>query len=191
MINERFWSKVKRIPNGCWEWQANKNNKGYGLFRPGGTAPKQLAHRVSYEMANGWIPRGQIIRHTCDNPICVNPDHLVVGTQKQNVGDAIERKRHVHPPDVRMNPEWEAKRRLAMRKGENSPNAKLNEQIVREIWRLHLEGYNATQISTKVQRSTYSIHDVCRGRTWRHLEGAPSIEELKRGGVRRGYNQFS
>lgn len=58
MLDDRFWTKVDRAePGGCWEWTANKNNKGYGLFRPGGTAPKRLAHRLAYEDAKAPSPR--------------------------------------------------------------------------------------------------------------------------------------
>jgi hypothetical protein len=78
-----------------------------------------------------------------------------------------------------------------MPKGVDSWNAKLNEQTVRRIWELHLAGKNASEIAAAVSHSTAAIYDVCRGRSWRHLPDAPTIEALKAGGVRRGFNQFS
>jgi hypothetical protein len=77
----------------CWEWTAAKNNIGYGMFR----FSKELmrtAHRVSYEINKGPIPHGMVVCHTCDNPKCVNPDHLWVGTHKDNSRDMTSKGRH-------------------------------------------------------------------------------------------------
>lgn len=88
----RFWDRVKKS-DGCWEWSGSKDNKGYGILSSykGGASIK--AHRLSYEMANGEIPSGMVIRHKCDNPTCVNPSHLEIGTQKDNVRDMVARGR--------------------------------------------------------------------------------------------------
>lgn len=82
---EMFWAKVEKSEN-CWNWKAAKNNNGYGLF--GISKGKlQTAHRYSYELHKGPIPKGSLVLHSCDNKLCVNPDHLRLGTQAMNVHD--------------------------------------------------------------------------------------------------------
>lgn len=80
-------------PNtGCWLWTAVTNNHGYGVFWSEG---KNLrAHRVSWELHNTTIPKQKSVLHKCDNTFCVNPEHLYLGTQKNNVDDMVNRKRH-------------------------------------------------------------------------------------------------
>lgn len=72
---------------GCWEWRGARNGHGYGLLN------KDRAHRLMWEARNGPIPDGLVIRHRCDNPPCLRPDHLEVGTKKQNSRDMVERGR--------------------------------------------------------------------------------------------------
>ena len=76
----------------CWEWTAGVNNLGYGMIRDG--KRMRSAHRVSYEEHVGKIPPGMCVCHTCDNPKCINPKHLWLGTRKQNTQDMIDKKRH-------------------------------------------------------------------------------------------------
>lgn len=90
---ERFWSKVeRRAPDQCWPWRAGIFKRhGYGQFSVSNRSKK--AHRVSYELTYGPIPAGLVVRHTCDNRLCVNPAHLLPGTQADNVADRRNRKR--------------------------------------------------------------------------------------------------
>lgn len=99
---KRFWSKVKTTdnPNDCWEWQGTTQNKGYGMISIGGRNGKQhLTHRVSWELANGEIPDGLGVCHKCDNPLCVNPNHLFLGTHLDNMRDMFSKgRRKANPP---------------------------------------------------------------------------------------------
>lgn len=91
----RFWAKVKfRImPDQCWEWAASKFKNDYGKFRHSGKT--LYTHRVSWELTNGAIPDGLCVLHECDNPACVNPSHLFLGTQLDNIRDRHNKKRDV------------------------------------------------------------------------------------------------
>lgn len=88
-IEERFWAKVEKRANGCWEWTANKNNQGYGLIRTGslsdGSRRMELAHRVSLKISGIHIPDGYDVDHLCKNTICVNPSHLEPVTTEENL----------------------------------------------------------------------------------------------------------
>jgi len=90
---ERFWSKVERGP-GCWLWGGTRFNTGYGQFKLGPPRRSPVrAHRYSYALVHGPIPEDTVIRHACDTPLCVNPDHLVAGTQADNIRDRVKRGR--------------------------------------------------------------------------------------------------
>ncbi len=99
-ILERFWSKVEKSqePDGCWLWKGATNGKGYGKIVVAGHNWQTYAHRVSWMIHNGAIPEGLEILHNCpsgDNPACVNPAHMFVGTHKQN-GEDMAKKGRAH-----------------------------------------------------------------------------------------------
>jgi|JI9StandDraft_1071089.scaffolds.fasta_scaffold50948_3 hypothetical protein len=91
---ERFWAKVDiRNQEDCWPWLGSLNRpNGYGCFRILGKT--KGAHRVSFEMRFGEIANGLFVMHTCDNPPCVNPNHLILGTNHDNVLDRMRKQRH-------------------------------------------------------------------------------------------------
>lgn len=92
--DERFNSNIDRSDqSGCWVWTGGKSRGGYGVFNLGARGRKTLAHRWAYERYVGPIPPGQLVRHHCDNPPCVNPAHLTTGTHKDNADDRTERLR--------------------------------------------------------------------------------------------------
>lgn len=85
----RFWKMVDvRGPDECWEWKGCKYTRGYGMY-----PHNSYAHRYMWVITYGDIPDGLIVRHSCDNPSCVNPKHLLIGTHKDNTRDMIERGR--------------------------------------------------------------------------------------------------
>lgn len=83
-VSERFWPKVQKTDH-CWLWTANRNSAGYGLVFDG--SRKVLAHRQSWVLAFGDIPENMRVLHRCDTPLCVRPDHLMLGTQRDNMQD--------------------------------------------------------------------------------------------------------
>ena len=99
-IVQRFWSSVEKTTS-CWLWRGNKSGRGYGNLWVAGVYI--LAHRLSYELHSGPIPHGLLVLHDCpdgDNPLCVNPDHLWIGTQQDNVHDMFRKQRNgalTHP----------------------------------------------------------------------------------------------
>jgi len=93
----RFESKFKKT-DGCWEWEGCKSKSGYGQFGVRGDNSyfvSRYTHRVSWELYRGEIPKGLCVLHRCDNPSCVNPEHLFLGTHKDNTQDMVEKGRHL------------------------------------------------------------------------------------------------
>lgn len=116
---ERFFSKIEPEPmSGCWLWAGGVFARGYGGFYHNGTMKR--AHRVSYQLFRGPIPKGLCICHKCDVPLCVNPDHLFTGTQEENLLDAARKGRARNP-------------RFS---GEHHPMARLSAEQIVEIRRL-------------------------------------------------------
>lgn len=96
-IEERFWSKVdQRGPNDCWPWLGARHERGYGRFILG--ERNRRANRVAWEIANARpVPDGMLVCHSCDNPPCVNPAHLWIGTLADNARDMVAKGRHANP----------------------------------------------------------------------------------------------
>lgn len=161
----RFMAKVAVQENGCWMWQGAKDRKGYGVFSVGGRQydadgkrqnSMKAAHRVSYELFNGGIPDGLFVLHKCDTPGCVNPEHLFLGTNLDNVRDMDAKGRRVNAP----------------KHGSDHANSVLNEKQVMEIMKM-LESRSPTQrkIAEMYGVSNSTINHIKTGRLWGHLTG--------------------
>jgi DNA-binding XRE family transcriptional regulator len=152
-IKERFWEKVEKTEN-CWHWKGCLNNRGYGQISMNGKAV--LSHRVSWEIHNGPIPEGLQALHRCDNPICVRPDHLFLGTNSDNHTDMVNKGRC----------------RNGDRKGEMNPTSILKRYEVDEIVHLYnSENLSQQKIADKYGVSRVTINAILRGRNWQHTTG--------------------
>lgn len=149
-IIERFFMYVDQPnENGCRMFMGTPSNS-YGSF--GVTTNIQVsAHRVAYCIYHGSIPAGTVIMHKCNNKGCVAEEHLVAGTQRENHLQSLEDGLFVSPF------------------GEQHWNAKMNEEIVRQVRALALEGYNSVQIGSYIGFSRQTVQDVIAGRTWKHV----------------------
>lgn len=155
---ETLKAKTKENPTtGCWEWQKSLSKEGgYGGVRHNKTRWK--AHRLAYFLVHGEIPKRRVLCHTCDNPPCINPEHLFPGTQKDNTKDAIQKHRH----SFRTN--------FIHKKGEDHIHAKLTERKVRRI--RFLRGIKHLQLSQLAEMFNISIKTISRivNRTaWNHI----------------------
>jgi hypothetical protein len=126
--------------------------------RADGTRKSMSAHRVSYEIAYGEIPDGMEVCHKCDNPCCVNPAHLFVGTRQDNIDDR-ERKGRNNPP-----------------KGEANPKAKLTESDVLEIRAKRLQGISFGKLAKEYGVCKKTIQCAASGKSWSYLPEPPKGE---------------
>jgi hypothetical protein len=143
---QRFWAKVDKSAglDACWLWTASTSGAGYGNIGMDGAM--KSAHRISWELANGPIPPGMLVRHKCDNPPCVNPRHLLLGTHSDNMQDMLER-------------------------GRQAKGSKVTEEMVREI----RSRYSAGGISQKSLAAEYGIgqRHICGiilRQRWKHVK---------------------
>ena len=143
-LRERFENKIESGSDGCTLWSGGCNSNGYGQI--GFKSKVLLAHRVSWELYRGEIPDGKCVLHRCDNPLCVNPDHLFIGTQLDNMLDRTEKSRAA--------------------KGEQHGRSKLTAieiLLIRADNRLHRE------IATAYGVNRQSISAIKSRKKWRHL----------------------
>ena len=148
-IMKRFYDKIDiKSETECWNWRACKLN-GYGQFKVSGKTTS--AHRYMYELVKGRIPKGIHVLHTCDNPSCVNPNHLFLGTHKENMEDKVRKGRMV---DI---------------SGEKCGTSKLKETDILIIRELSEKGYSGVMLSTLFLVTPGAINQILNRRTWRHI----------------------
>lgn len=149
-IQKRFWEKVNKTDH-CWEWTGG-TSRGYGQIHNNKKKGMMYCHRLSWEIHYGFIPQHLCVLHHCDNPLCVRPTHLFLGTQKDNAIDMVKKGRC---PD---------------RKGEKNNSAKLKENNVREIRELFTNGnLSQREIGEKFNVCTEIIYRIIHKRSWGHV----------------------
>lgn len=146
---DRFFKKVN-FTDECWNWIGGKSSKKYGRFRI--NKKLYLPHRLSYKyFYETSIPLKMDVCHHCDNPKCINPGHLFIGTRSDNMKDCV------------------LKNRLNVPKGEKHPHSKLTEEKIREIRNLSNKGYSQRQLSRIYQIGHRAIGAVVNKKSWKHV----------------------
>lgn len=145
-VFERFASHVDRDESGCQLWSAAKFRGGYGMFWHSGRM--RSAHRVAYELARGEIPDGMHVCHTCDVRHCVNPAHLFLGTNSENVADKV------------------AKGRLPDMKGVRHPGHKLTED---DVLAIRCDDRSLAVVAAEYGVSKKAVLNIRHRRSWGHL----------------------
>lgn len=148
-IVDRFWPKVEKTKT-CWLWTASKDQNGYGRIGTGRRGHSDYAHRVSWKLVNGDVPVGMFVLHDCDTPSCVNPAHLRIGTQKDNMADCASRGRSA--------------------RGEKQGSSKLNTDQVEAIRRVvKAGGWTQKRIATFFGVSQAQVSHIANRRQWQHI----------------------
>lgn len=159
-LKERVYSRTAiNERSGCWEWLGSKH-KGYGKLTVGsradGSRKSAFAHRVSYEIAFGKIPDGMEVCHKCDNPSCINPDHLFLGTRQDNVLDRQRKGRNIN------------------HSGEEQTRAKLTKKAVKDArWERAYKGTSFSKLAEKYGVCKCTMQRAISGRTWRCVKYMP------------------
>lgn len=144
---KRFWNKIKKgTPDQCWFWLKGKATFGYGRFKIKGKTYQ--AHRIAFLLLNGKFPKNNGC-HSCDNPVCCNPNHIFDGTYADNSKDMVIRGRSL--------------------KGIKHNKAKLTENEVLEIRKLLSIGIEGLKIASQFQVTPATISAINVNKTWRHL----------------------
>lgn len=151
-VERRFWTRAEVIGE-CWEWRGHRQTPvaadapTYGIVQREGR--RIYAHRHAYELVNGPIPPGFVVRHTCDNPPCINPAHLEVGTQAENIRDAVERGRHFCPV------------------GERNPGARITREQAEEVRRaFRAREADGQTLADRFGIARSTVYGIAAGRSW-------------------------
>lgn len=152
-LADRFWDFVSK-GEGCWLWRGGTNGK-YGVLGRGGRgAPMVYAHRLSYELAHGEVPSGLYVMHSCDTPLCVRPEHLAVGTQTDNMRDAMNKGRISH---------------VSKTPGEKNRHAKLTAADVGKIRERLAQGETRRSVAATLGMNPHTISRIALRQLWPHV----------------------
>lgn len=147
--SDRFWANVaKGRPDECWLWAGTLNNLNRPSFGVGGRANQRRvsASRFSYWLANGDIKPGLVVCHTCDDPRCVNPDHLFTGTQADNLADMTNKGRRSH---------------FAL-SGESAPGCKISDELARAIVARWRAGESPSTLAAEINVNRATIYKLAK-----------------------------
>lgn len=163
-IEIRFWRRVDKSAD-CWVWTGCVDNRGYGQISTGKTGKHIKTHRLAWELENGSIPEGLCVCHKCDNPPCVRPDHLFLGSKADNNRDMKRKGRQAFGDRApsRRNPE-------RYPRGTGHHYAKLNESIVRDIRSRYRQG-QATEFALAHEYgvSVGCVSGIVNRKSWKHI----------------------
>lgn len=160
LVRQRFLEKVdKSCISDCWEWIAGKCGAGYGAFWLNG---RQVgAHRVSWELYKGPIPDSLYVLHKCDNPGCVNPAHLFLGTHSDNIQDAIKKGRLKSMENLPKDTIGEKNGRAMITREQAA--------IIKKIWKERENSLTKTELAKRLGISRPIVRNILLGKTWRHI----------------------
>lgn len=158
---ERFWIKVNKASD-CWEWTGARLPAGYGVFWVNGK--NEGAHRVSWQLHKGPIPDGLWVLHKCDNPRCVRPDHLFLGTPKDNTQDC-QRKGRGGDSGIG---DWVLQNVHLIPHGEEHSQAKLSAEAVSIIRAELRSGKSQRSLARHFKVNQSTVRDIAINKTWRH-----------------------
>ena len=150
---DRVISRIEKITEtGCWIFLGALNEKGYGIVGNGGRGDgNDRAHRITYRKHKGDIPKGIFVCHICDVPACCNPDHLFLGTNKENHEDMVKKERHIYPPH---------------KPGSLNGKSKLSEETAKYI---KYSNQRPVALFNELGISLSTICNIKNGRTWKHI----------------------
>lgn len=154
----KFWSRVDKSggPDACWPWMAGRSNQNYGVFKAGSN--NRVCSRIAWTLCNRELREGELVRHSCDNPPCCNPAHLLVGSDRDNINDMMSRNRQA--------------------KGERNGWARLTE---RDILGIREASGLLREIASKFGIPISDASKIRRGQAWAHVGGKRTLVGVQKG----------